>query len=427
MLHYFRQPPFERSLLLLKLENALTSTIFDMPIITLFWQISLGMSWGQIVALQLIFMAVMIMANVPTGYLADRYSPRLANLVGDVIATGGWLLYALAPNFAVAVIAEVVLGLGMATSSDADRSLVKWYTVRLVPAYRRPNESDEQTAHRLYDHHQGQMELIRVATNIPSMLIGGWLGLAGARLGMAATGTLTVLGAITTYFLYETGPLLPNRNSTGERTSVWKLTLEAWRDMWRITREAFRPPYRLAWALAAQAIGAEFTHASVWLLSPMLVAVHVPTAVIGAAWAGNFALTSLGKRLPSIKPLRKWYLRTQPATLFAIGAVMALTAMATFSLSVNAGTIWLFGLMGLTRGWFGRVSSPIIQRETPADRRSTIGSLGSTLYRLLYMAPMLLLWLTSGQGFEAMYRWQLALFLPLTLAVYLGLRRSFRR
>lgn len=410
------RPGIQRSLRLLKFEGALTSTIMSMPFITLFWQLTLGMSWGQIVALQLVFMVVMIVTNVPTGYLADRISPRKANIIGDLIAAAGWLLYAISPNFETAVLAEIILGLGIATSSDADKSLMRWYCQRLAGADN-PHYSDY-----LYDRHQGRQQLASLAAGIPSMVIGGWLGLEGARIAMVLTAICAVLGAVLAYFLTETGPLRSGSVTRG----TWQFTKHAWADMWQIIRFAAHTP-RLAWSLAAQAVGSELTHASVWLLTPMLIFTGTPKAVVGAAWAANLGLAFFGNILPTLPGCRNWYIWARPPAKFAVGAVMALGAMATFAVSVNATTVWLFGFIGLTRGWFSRVSSPIVMADTPSTMLSTIGSLGSTLYRLLYFAPMLLLLATSQQSYEIMYAAQLALFLPLSVAVFIGLKTTHRR
>lgn len=410
------QPALNRSIALLKLEGALTNTIMTMPVITLFWQITLGMGWGQIVALQLVFMVVMIVANIPTGYLADRISPRKANMIGDIIAATGWLLYAISPNFPMAVIAEIVLGLGMATSSDADKSLLKWYSQRLSPS--------KGAAADVYDHHQGQQQLAVLAAGIPSMLIGGWLGLEGARLSMILSAFFTLIGATLVNFMVETGPLRSNGHAV--LTGAWQFTKHAWLDMGGIINYALKTP-RLAWSLVAQAVGSELTHSSIWLITPMLIATGAPASLIGTVWALQLALSFAGNLLPTLPPINRWYANARPHSKFRAGAILVFSAMLAFAINVNAATVWCFGLMAIARGWFGRVSNPIVMADTPESMRSTVGSLGSTMYRLLYIAPMLLLWQTADQSYEVVYLWQLVLFLPLSVAVYYGLNKTHRR
>jgi len=434
-----------RTIIWLLVENALTSTVITMPVITLFWQIDLGMSWGRIVALQLIFMVVMIATNLPTGYLADRFSPRKAVIIGDGIAALGWLIYAVSPSFAGAVIAEIVLGLGMATSSDADKTLLKW-TCEAIMSKRPPlsvlqgKETPAQATNRLYDHYQGMQQLAVLAIGIPSMIIGGWLGLAGARTAMLLSGICAVAGAAIACLVIEPGSLrnLGNGSVTNEPAAqgttlrqrlgdTQRFTVAAWIDMWSIVRFAFRQPRKLAWSLMAQSIGSEYTHASVWLLSPMLIALGASTTLLGASWAINLGLGFIGNLLPITPGIRAWYKRSLPHQRFGVGALGAIVAMAAFAIQLNAITIMLYGLMDLVRGWFGRVSNPMVLADTPSSMRSTIGSLGSTLTRLLYFAPMILIWRTSTSSFEVAYFWQLVLFVPLTLAAYYGLRTTHRR
>ena len=114
----------ETSLRLLRTEAIITAAVIAMPIMNPFFM-SIGMDQGQIGLSQALFTVALLLCNVPTGWLADRFSRKLSNAFGDIVAALGFLLYALAQNFAHVVGAEILIGIGLAFSNGADVGLLR--------------------------------------------------------------------------------------------------------------------------------------------------------------------------------------------------------------------------------------------------------------------------------------------------------------
>ena len=72
----------KHNLKLVMLESALTAALLSMSIMTPFFY-SIGLSQLQISQTQVIFTVVMVFLNLPTGWLADRFSRKWANVIGD--------------------------------------------------------------------------------------------------------------------------------------------------------------------------------------------------------------------------------------------------------------------------------------------------------------------------------------------------------
>ena len=83
-----------------------------------------GLSDGQISALFLIWSAVGIIAEVPTGAIADRFSRRGALAAGSVPAGLGYALWILLPGFPGYAAGFVLWGLGGALASGSLEALL---------------------------------------------------------------------------------------------------------------------------------------------------------------------------------------------------------------------------------------------------------------------------------------------------------------
>lgn len=64
-------------------ESAITAGLICMSIMSPFF-LSIGLSQVEIAMSQAIFTVAMIFLNLPTGWLADRFSRKWANVIGDL-------------------------------------------------------------------------------------------------------------------------------------------------------------------------------------------------------------------------------------------------------------------------------------------------------------------------------------------------------
>lgn len=350
-----RQHPksaLQRSLTLLQIEAVLTSSVFAMPILNIFFANEIGLNLAQVGLSQAIFTAVLLLLNIPTGWLADRFSRKACNIAGDLIAAGGFVFYAMAHSFADVVIAEIILGIGMSFSGGADVGLLRAYCQALKQSYVRVSS---------------RIARWRPISEMFAVSLGGLIGSQHPRLTIALSGLTYLAGAIISMFLVEAGE---------RRVS----TIHPLKDMWRIVTYALHGHKRLRWSILSFAFGREATHPLVWILTPLLIFAGVPVSVIGIAWALNLAAVWLGAKLAERmgEDAHDWQ-------LFGIGTAVFAVAAAVLSLEVNLITIVFYAGFGFTRGWFSAVMPPIVQKYTPDDMQSTVWSVGASVAQILYI------------------------------------------
>ncbi len=98
--------------------------LFPIAVLTLFLRDELGFGMFEVFLLQSIFALAVASFEFPAGYLADRWGYRRVLLVAAGFAACGWLVYALARDFAAIVCAEVLLAAAIALISGADAALL---------------------------------------------------------------------------------------------------------------------------------------------------------------------------------------------------------------------------------------------------------------------------------------------------------------
>ena len=104
---------------------------FAVPYLVIFWQ-EQGLAFHQIMTLQAIYAVVNVLAEVPSGYIADRLGRGRSISLGLFLAAVGSFFYTLQPCYAHFVLTEVFLALGFACISGADTAPVS-YTHLTLP------------------------------------------------------------------------------------------------------------------------------------------------------------------------------------------------------------------------------------------------------------------------------------------------------
>lgn len=351
-----------RSLRLLRVETMLTSAMFAMPILTVFYTQDLGMSLAQVGLSQAAFTATVMLLNVPTGWLADRFSHKWANVLGDVVAAAGFVLYALSDSFADVVISEVVVGIGMSLTHGADSTLVEAYTRRLGLSYRRV---------------WARFSSLRILAEVVAVVVGGLVGATNPRLAIVLSAVTYSVGAVLSLGLDD---IATKRVSAKHPV----------RDMLDIVTYALRGHQALRWSVISTALARESTHALVWILTPLLLYVGVPLPILGIAWALNLGLSVLGAEVA-----RHWNERRADWQILAVSTTVFTVSSLGLSLWPSLLTIALYGGFGFLRGWHSALLQPLVQRHTPEGMKATVTSLTATLGHILYVP---LVWMTGALG-----------------------------
>lgn len=355
----------ERSLRFLQIEVILTGTVMAMPVMVPFYH-SIGMDQGQIGLSQAIFTAVLLLINIPTGWIADRFSRKFCNAFGDLGCAFALIFYSQANNFTDAVIAEVMLGVALAFSQGADSALLRAYS-----------QSCDASG-KMFRRQNALLATWQPIAQAVALIAGGAIGANDPRLAIAVSAVPYVIGSVLSFFLREAGERLVSEH----RNPV--------HDMIRVARGSVGHDLRLRWLIIAFGVGREITHVMIWALTPILLVAGIPPVVVGVGWVLNSIMVAIGARLAHrfAEPLCDWQ-------RFAVPMAAVLIGLTLMSVHLSVGTVWLYALLGLAQGWTAATLLPLVQAEAPECYQASIVSIAKSVSQLIYVP---FVWLVGLAG-----------------------------
>ena len=111
----------ERNVSLYPLYQALLNAYFWLPVFFLYFSERLAL--GQVLRLEAIYYATVVLLEVPSGYFSDRIGRRLTLLVSSSGLVVSYALFFLGRSFEMLAAAQVLLALGLAFNSGTDTAL----------------------------------------------------------------------------------------------------------------------------------------------------------------------------------------------------------------------------------------------------------------------------------------------------------------
>lgn len=385
-------PNPRRSLRLVMLESALTHGSISVAIMTPFFK-SIGLNQAEIASVQAIFTIAVILLNFPTGWLADRFGRKWANVLGDLGCAISYLCYARAETFLAVVVWETLLGFFMAFSQGVDFSLLKHFAEQLVNPGAKTSENREQSFRR----HSANLATYQYLASIILCLLGGPIGAINFRLAIAANGLIYLIGAIISLFILD----------DSERLIAAKANPLA--DMLRVAKGSFTN-LRLRRRLIAFAIVREMTHGIIWVFTPMLLAAGIPLAVVSVAWAFSSCASTIGARLA-----RRFAINLPAWQILLVPLVTLTCGLSAIAIELNAVTVWGYLLASVAQGWVGASALTLVQQEASPNEQTSVVSLAKTLGQLFYVPAV---WLI---GYAADFELRYAAFATIILFVPVGL------
>lgn len=340
----------QRNVVLSCVSQAVFMALFPIATLSLFCTRELGMTLADVFVLQAAFGFVIALLEVPSGYLADRIGYRITMIIGAALGALGWCIYVVCQSFATALLAEIMLAVGVSLVSGTDTAL-------LYESLRALGKEHE------YGTWFSRMRASASAAEGSAALIGAWLFSHGARLPFVVQAAVWLLNVVVVLAFIEPardkGPALPPL----ERCAL-------------IVRFAVRGAPRLRTLFALFLALSLPTYVMVWILPVYLTQAGVPDALVGAVWAASSYAVAISAWL-SPKLERRF------GGLPVLGACAAAVAIGYGGLALAHGTwSWLFYFaLCFTRG----AQSPILNHEEqqmiPSSDRAALLSIKSLLFR----------------------------------------------
>lgn len=332
--------------------SAIATFGFAMPIIIPFQQ-EHGLSLTQAFLLQAAYSITLVILEVPSGYLADRWGRRNTILLGSFALFIGMLAYAVTSGFWGFLGAEILLALGVSCHSGTTEALTFDTLLELKEENR-------------YLKVNGLQGFFALGSKAVTSLLVGLLAAVSLRLPFWADAVLFGSATILSFTLIE-----PNRHKL--------VSTQHLREMWRICTHALLRHKVLQTIILLFTVVGAIDLQLFWFLQAYQIEIGLPMTFFGMTNAAMCLLGALAYK--EAHRLRK---RAESMmTLFAIAAVLLLTCFALSAVS----SVWglsFFIIEGMAFGLFDPISSNMVNRLTTSDVRATVLSLRSFASRLFF-------------------------------------------
>lgn len=310
-----------------------------------------GLSYSQIMLLQSISAVSVIVFEVPTGAIADKFSRQISLFLSGWFCATGLILYIAFKSFYLFAVAEVLFGLGLTLMSGADSAIIYETLVK-------------QGRKKDYQRIEGRAQFY-------------------IFLGQA-------FGSIVSGFLYKYNPFLPFWISVVNIMIATFLALgfvevarersehRYWKHIFLSFRVVVRTP-RILWAICCAALMGFVIRVGYWLYQPYFAAVDLDIAWYGVIFFGfnivaAFSSHALVERFSGTRP-RKILLVL--GTLMSISFLLPILFMAKWAIA-------LIALQQIVRGLYNPVMRFYVNHQIEDSHRATVISTVSLVANLSF-------------------------------------------
>jgi MFS family permease len=378
--------------------------LFAVQLILPIWVIYLldvrHLSLGQITAMEGPFWLAMLLLEVPTGAIADRFGRVTSLRLGAIVNAGGMFLFAFAGNYPVLFGSYLALALAWTLFSGADSAFF-YDTLKAVG-----REHDYQ---RLW----GRSWALQSAGMAFSLIVGA---------GLAQLTTVhfsIIMGAVLTMPLIGMSFLLrePPRRSEGEvQAGFAEGTREAVRLIWR------QPQVRAVMPFAAVVTGLSWV---VGILGQPFLHEHG----VSVGWWGVFMLPGEAASIIGALIAYRLVILFGFPRVFVLLVFMSAVPLLAFA-SVSSVLIFAaFPIASAVEGTGQPVVSDYVNRRIPSAQRATVLSFYSLIVSLFAGAMIPVTgFIADSQGLQAGYLFALlvgAVLIPPLYVIWLRMHRRY--
>ncbi len=350
----------------LQAEMILSPVLLTMTIINLFFA-DIGLTQAQIGITQAVFTAVVLPLNIPFGKLADRTNRAFMNAAGNTVATAAFALYAVATNFWMVIASEALLAVGIAASRGTNGALMRGYCER----YPQLNLSVERS----------RVERFTAWSAALGMLLGGLLGSINLRAPFWADVAVFATCVALSLCVHDYSP-----------------RLDAQVRLRSLMHHALIANKRLSVRIVALAPIRESTHATTWLMTPVMIASGLPVWSLGAGWVLSTLARAPGAKLAS--NMRDHAIARRLVMPIGLGCGGMALCSSMHLVFVLVGVV----LLGGAAGFSAAIIEPILAEACDASIQTTVSSIADTVRSLLYIPTVILInGVASDHGNRAAY------------------------
>ncbi|MBT6139703.1 MAG: MFS transporter [Rhodospirillaceae bacterium] len=265
--------------------NGLTATrnlLFILPVFTLHFADTVGLAFSDVIASQAAFAATMVVCEVPSGWLSDRWRRVAVLRIGSVLWLAAAPLFWLASDLATLVLAEVVMAVAASLVSGTDS------------AFLHDSLEAEGQTHRFLAEESRRHGIAMASVGI-STGIGGALYALAPNLVFLFQAIAFAVAAGCSVLLVEP----PKHFKEAERRHP--------RALLRVLHAEFRTKPDLVRVIIFAGFLSAATLAGNWLQQAYLVALTVPPTLLGPIVAAGFLIgAGVTQTAPALEARYGW-------------------------------------------------------------------------------------------------------------------------
>lgn len=385
---------YKRNLNLIMIETILTSigAGFSVPIISIFWN-SIGMNQTDIGFTQMMFTVVVVLLDIPMGYLADRFNRKLLNIIGDIGVALTFIFYAFSRNMYMAILSECLLGLCMSMTNGVDQSFIKY------------NADKIDASGKLFKKLNSKIYTYRYIAMFVVMLIGGFIAKYSLRLTVGISFLPYFIGGIVAFFIKDNAKKIETKHNNILKDMYFNIK--------EILNDKKVRNYFLAYV-----IGSEITHPQIWIFTPLMIMVGVPIEIVSLGWIFTQIFQIIGAKIA------EKLVEIKTSVKFIAIIAISILWMSVLIVNTNIFTVWVFLLNGLVRGLFAGSLVTSLQENTKEEHQTSVISIASTGAKILYIPLVYIINYLGNIKLQLALVGMVAIFLPISLYAYSRLRNS---
>lgn len=318
-----------------------------------------GLSFLEVMCLAVVYSAVVILVEIPTGVFADRLGRRRSMMLGTLAMVAACLIAYQAQSFGEFAISEALAATSISLCSGADSAY-------LFDLLRENGRIDE------YGHRESTASAWHLAGSAVACAAGGALGEVDLALPYLVTAAVSLGAFCVAAMMRDDTP-----DHVPERRMPPLEVLRAWRAHMRDAVKQVRGSNRLAWLIGYSAVVFVLLRATVYLYQPYLKGQGFSPGETGLTYAGVYLLASF-------VALRGPRLRARLGDENLLWTLLGVLAV-SFVLLAEVRGAWVLALLAvqaLANGVYSPLVKPLLNREIVDSRlRATVLSVESIVRR----------------------------------------------
>ena len=187
---------------------------FVSAVLVVFFTDWCGISLFRVTILQAWFMFWALIAEIPTGVIADRFGRKHSLILACIIGAIGALIYAMTPNFYLFLLGEFLFAICIALFSGANEAFV-YDSLKKI----KPSDLNQKSKHIF-----ANMQIFTLISISSAAIIGGFFA---ARFGLQNTMRLVAVPLVLAMFV---GLFFKEPKTIVKRESVryWNIMTDGW-------------------------------------------------------------------------------------------------------------------------------------------------------------------------------------------------------